>query len=312
MQLEHYISDLLYRYECVTVPHFGAFLTQQVSAVAHKSTNAFYPPKKSLAFNEQIKTNDGLLSRYIADVEKISFEAATEKIAKRIESIKSLLNQGETISFENIGELKLNSDSKIEFSPSYHLNYLTDAFGLSQVVSPAITREVYKEEAEAIEKVVPIAVTPEKRKERPYFKYAAVALIGLALSGLVYTNSYISGIVEQNQIAQEEANAQLDTKIQEATFFISNPLPTVTLNVSKQIGNYHIVAGAFRVESNSEKKVKQLIAQGYNARKIGTNNFGLHQVAYESYSDRNEAFRALNKVRKTSNSDAWILVKKLD
>ncbi len=50
MQLETYISDLLYRYECVVVPEFGAFLTQRESAKIHESTNAFYPPKKVVVF----------------------------------------------------------------------------------------------------------------------------------------------------------------------------------------------------------------------------------------------------------------------
>ena len=125
MQLETYISDLLYRYECVIVPDFGAFLTQRESAKVHESTNAFYPPKKVLSFNEQIQKNDGLLVHYIADVEKIPFEAALNKIQKRIKSLKSYLIQGETLSFENIGELFLNNESKIQFEPSYHLNYLT-------------------------------------------------------------------------------------------------------------------------------------------------------------------------------------------
>ena len=74
MQLQTYISDLLYRYECVTVPEFGSFLTRQVSANVNESTNTFYPPKKTLSFNEQIQKNDGLLAHYIADVEKIPFQ----------------------------------------------------------------------------------------------------------------------------------------------------------------------------------------------------------------------------------------------
>ncbi|WP_044401470.1 SPOR domain-containing protein [Lacinutrix sp. Hel_I_90] len=312
MQLEHYISDLLYRYECVAVPNFGAFLSQRISATVHESTNAFYPPKKSLAFNEQIQTNDGLLARYIADVENISFETATEKIAKRVKSLKSHLIEGETLAFENIGDLKLNSEGKIAFSPSYHLNYLTDAFGLSQLVSPAVTREVYKQEVEAIEKVIPITVTAEKRKTKHYLKYAAVAFIALTLSGFVVSHYHMNDIAAQNEVAQEEASAQLDSKIQEATFIISNPLPSATLKVTKQTGNYHIVAGAFRVEANSDKKVEQLKAEGFKARKIGVNRYGLHQVAYATYEDRFEALSALNAVRKTSNSDAWLLVKQLD
>ena len=84
MQLETYISDLLYRYECVTVPEFGAFLTQRVSAKILESNHSFYPPKKELSFNEQIQQNDGLLAHYIADVEKIPYEIAIQKIQKRV------------------------------------------------------------------------------------------------------------------------------------------------------------------------------------------------------------------------------------
>ena len=312
MQLETYISDLLYRYECVTVPEFGAFLSQRVSATVHESTNAFYPPKKRLSFNEQIQTNDGLLARYIADTEKIPFEAATEKIAKRVKSLKSNLTEGNTLSLENIGDLKLNTEGKIEFNPSYHLNYLTDAFGLSQFVSPAVTREVYKQEVEAIEKVIPLTITQESRSRKPYLKYAAVALIALTLGGLFSGNYYVNEIKSQNEIAQEEANTQLETKIQEATFIISNPLPAATLNASKQSGNYHIVAGAFRVEENCLKKVSQLQDQGFKARKIGVNKYGLHQVAYGSFNDRNEALSALESIRENNNETAWLLVKNLN
>lgn len=312
MQLESYISDLLYRYECVTVPEFGAFLTQRVSATIHESTNAFYPPKKKLSFNEQIQANDGILTHYIADVEKIPFEEASKKIEKRVKSLKSYLTQGETISFENIGDLTLNNEGKIIFEPSYHLNYLTDAFGLSQFVSPSVNREVYKEAVQEIEKVVPIAVTPEKRKSRSYLKYAAVAVVALTLGGFVASNYYVNNINTQNQIAQEEANQQLESKIQEATFVIENPLPAVTLNVKKQTGNYHIIAGAFRVEENSDKKLEELKALGYDARKIGQNKYGLHEVVYASYEDRLEALNALREVKRNHNPAAWLLVKELD
>ncbi len=311
MQLETYISDLLYRYECVIVPEFGAFLTQRESAKVHESTNAFYPPKKILSFNEQIQKNDGLLVHYIADVEKIPFEAALNKIQKRIKSLKSYLIQGETLTFDNIGEMFLNSEGKIQFEPSYHLNYLTDAFGLSQFVSPSVTREVYKEEVEELEETIPLTFTPEKRKARPYLRYAAVALIALTIGSVGMSRFYVNQIETHNQLAQEEANKQLEHKIQEATFIIDNPLPAVTLNVDKQSGRYHIVAGAFRVEANSAKKVNQLQKLGYDARIIGVNKYGLHEVVYQSFEDRIEALQALRKIRYNHNKAAWLLVKEL-
>jgi hypothetical protein len=311
MQLETYISDLLYRYECVTIPEFGAFLTQPVSATIDQANNTFYPPKKAVSFNEQIQTNDGLLANYIADVEKIPFEIANKKIAKRVKILKSYLTQGETLTFKNIGEITFNSEGKILFEPSYHLNYLTDAFGLSQFASLSVTREVYKKDVETIEKVIPIAVSPEKRKSKPYLKYAAVAVIALTLGGLVASNFYVNQIEAHNQLAQEEAAQQLDNKIQQATFNL-NPLPAITLKVTKHKGNYHIVAGAFRIEENCDKKITQLKADGFSPRKIGANRYGLHEVVYASYEDRVEALMALRTIKKTHNKDAWLLVKKLD
>ncbi len=312
MQLETYISDLLYRYECVTVPEFGAFLTQRVSASINDSTNAFYPPKKTISFNEQIQKNDGLLAHYIADVEKIPFEVASKKIQKRVKTLKALLTQGETLTFKNIGDIVLNSEGKIVFEPSYNLNYLTDAFGLSQFVSPAITRDFYNDTVETTEKETVIAFTPEKRKSIPYLRYAAVAIIALSLGGFAASHYYVNQIETHNQLAQEEAFQQLDNKIQEATFVIDNPLPAVTFNVKKQTGNYHIVAGAFRVEDNCDKKIEQLKAQGFKARNIGVNKYGLHVVVYDSYETGEEALVALHNIRQTSNKDAWLLVKKLD
>jgi hypothetical protein len=308
MQLETYISDLLYRYECVTVPEFGAFLTQRVSATINVSTNSFYPPKKTISFNEQIQKNDGLLAHYIADVEKIPFEVANEKIQKRVKILKGLLTQGETLTFNNIGDIVFNNEGKIQFEPSYNHNYLTDAFGLSQFVSPAITREAYKETAKTFEKEIPVAFTPDKRKSIPYFRYAAVAVIALTLGGFVASNYYVNQIETHNQLAQEEAFQQLDNKIQQATFVIENPLPAVTFNVTKQTGNYHIVAGAFRVEENCDKKIEELIAQGFKARKIGVNKYGLHEVVYGSYVSGEEALIALREIRKTSNKDAWLKI----
>lgn len=312
MQLETYISDLLYRYDCVTIPEFGAFLTNRVSAKVHETTHSFYPPKKVLSFNEQLQHNDGLLCSYMAEVEKIPYEMAVQKVSKQVKSIKSFLVEGETLHFEAIGDLVLNTEGKIIFEPSYHVNYLTDAFGLSQFVSDNVVREVYKETVETLEKVIPITVTPEKRKARPYLRYAAIAVVALTIGGFVASTYYVEQIEAHNKVAQEAANDQLDVKIQEATFVIDNPLPTATLTVDKQQGNYHIIAGAFRVKENADNKVEQLKALGYKARNIGANKYQLHEVVYSSHQTSAEAMLALRDIRKANNPQAWLLVREVE
>lgn len=59
MGLEHYIKDLLYRYNCVVIPGFGAFLTQEKSATIQESTNTFFPPTKLFrSINNWFPTTD--------------------------------------------------------------------------------------------------------------------------------------------------------------------------------------------------------------------------------------------------------------
>ena len=311
MQLETYISDLLYRYECVTIPNFGSFLTQNTSASINETSNTFYAPKKIISFNEQIQKNDGLLAHYIADVEKIPYEAANKQIEKRVRILKSYLTQGETLAFKNIGDLTFNKESKILFEPSNHLNYLTDAFGLTEFTTQNVARETYNKEVKTLEKVTPIAFSSEKQKTKPYLKYAAVAVIALSFGGLIASNFYVNQIEQHNELAQKEATKQLDTQIQQATFNL-NPLPAATLKVTKQTGNYHIVAGAFRFEENCNTIISALKTEGFNARKIGINKYGLHQVVYATYNDRLDALKALKGIKKSHNKNAWLLVKELD
>ena len=80
MNIQPYIAQLLYRYQCVTVPGFGAFLTEIQSAQLTESSHSFFPPKKIISFNGQLQNNDGLLANHIAQAEKTSYEYNENKI----------------------------------------------------------------------------------------------------------------------------------------------------------------------------------------------------------------------------------------
>jgi hypothetical protein len=288
------------------VPGFGAFLSHPISARVDIVSNDFYPPQKQLSFNIQLQSNDGLLTSYISEVEKISFETANRKIQKQVLQLKSRLEKGETVEFKNIGELVPSKDGEISFTPSKNLNYMTQAFGLATFVSPLIERKATVKEPEPN---ATIDLSSRQKRTKQFMRYASMVVIFLGLGGSIGSNLYLAQIEKENSLAQELANISLDAKIQEATFVIENPLPAVIVSLKKQVGSFHIVAGAFRVEGNSNKKMQQLKDLGYNARHIGVNRYGLHQVAYESFETRKEAERALFKIRKAHNSDAWMLIK---
>ena len=115
MKLSNYISDLLYRYECVIVPDFGGFITNETSAKVNHFTHTFYPPKKQISFNSHLKNNDGLLANYIASAEKIPFNDAVSKIEKEIQEWNQKI-ENESIEITKIGSLSLNKDKKIIFT----------------------------------------------------------------------------------------------------------------------------------------------------------------------------------------------------
>jgi len=73
---------------------------------------------------------------------------------------------------------------------------------------------------------------------------------------------------------------------------------------------YFIVSGAFKEESNAQRKVDQLKSAGYNAVIVGQNANGLFIVAYEGFPDIQSAKDKLTEIRNEDQS-AWIY-KKVD
>jgi len=315
MALEHYISELLYRYNCVVVPGFGAFLTQSRSAVIHGKTHTLYPPMKTVSFNQQLISNDGLLVSYAAESQMTNFEAMLKQVEEEVADWKLRLQKGERLKLADIGEVWSGTEGKIQFQPSGKTNYLTASYGLSSFIAAPVAREVLKEEVVALEEKTPFAFTPEKRQTiaaRPYLKYAAVVLLALT-TGFAGFQFYKADRNNQ-QLVREEAQQQVSKRIQEATFFDTDPLelPTLTLKTTKKTvadktgrKTHHIIAGAFRFKTNADKKIAQLKKLGYDPFYIGTNPFGLHMVAYDSFVDAQQALLALRKI-KLSQKDAWL------
>lgn len=314
MKIEPYISQLLYRYQCVTVPGFGAFLTEFHSAQLDENSNSFYPPKKMVSFNPFIKNNDGLLANHLAEAEKIPYEIAVNAIQNEVSSWKTKIQEFGNFSIKNIGDFSLNTEKNIVFVPTDQINYLKESFGLSSFVSPSVKREIYKEdvEAEQPEETAPIIFTPEKRRNYAPLKYAAAFLLAAGITGTVGYKIYENKIKEETLIVQTNVQKKVNQKIQEATFVIANPLPSVTLTVpSEKDKPYHVVAGAFRIESNAENAYQSLLKLGFKAKRLAPNKNGLFPVLYGSYPTYLEAHEAMKSIQKLDNKDAWLLVEEL-
>ena len=312
MQIEKHISDLLYRYQCVTVPGFGAFLTETVSAHVTGSASSFFPPKKVVSFNANVKNNDGLLANHVALQEKMSYELAVIKIGDVVNEWTYLLQNRNRVVLKNIGEISVNNEMNWVFEPANTVNYLTDSFGLSSFVSPEITREVLKQEVEALEEKAPIIFTPERKRDYSYLKYAAVFVVMLGAGGFGYKTYYDQQIETKTLAVQKKVQEKVQQQIQEATFVISAPVEAVELSVAAPVEEkmpYHLVAGAYRSEENANKAIAELKAAGFeNAKMLPMNKHNLYPVVYGSFKNLNEAQTERKNIQKSHNAEAWLLI----
>lgn len=333
--METYISDLLHRYDCVIVPGLGGFITNYKPAQIHPVSHTFRPPSKDISFNIQLQNNDGLLINYIADCESIEFDNAQARVERFVKSIKNDLEHKKEAQLEQIGVLTRNLEGKLTFEPNTKTNYLLDAFGLDTVQSPGIIRK--KTKGSLAKKVAKRANTLQPKPRSINWKVAAVLVPFIGLS------SYIS--FQQEAVSETYANyAYLNPfKVKPAAVYIPrtnshneqtlvlNPIEISTPETPKAtpaaieseipkikepaleavleaetVLNFHLVAGCFSSNTNAQKLVSNLQSEGFDASIIGQNATGLYRVAYQSFSNREEAISKMQNL-KDSGKSTWLL-----
>jgi cell division septation protein DedD len=140
MDISSYISELLFEHECVIVPGFGGFLAQYKPAYIHPTQHTIAPPAKSVSFNNQLRTNDGLLVNYIAQEEGITYTQANDRVETWVRVTTALLKKGEEVQLNKIGRLFTDIERHLQFEPNTSVNYLKSSFGLPVVTAAPVLR----------------------------------------------------------------------------------------------------------------------------------------------------------------------------
>jgi hypothetical protein len=311
VQIEEYISELLYDNDCVIVPDFGGFIGNYAPARIDPVKHLFEPPRKKILFNKGLVQNDGLLAHHISNRENISYSEALNHISKEVKRYQAAIKQAKRLVVDNIGVLYTDEHGNLAFQPDEKVNYLPDAFGLSAFYHLPVTQE-NKEEG----KVIPINKTRARIRN-----YAAAAAIGAIITsafwvsfnqsklGIDYSGLNIFGKKEARQynVIQRESLPTANTKDSTTAIAFLNIEPkTVT---STETGNFQIVAGCFRFIANAQNLVKRMQEKQINAAIIGTDPQGLYMVGYGKFSTRDQAETQLSNFRKSFVADAWVFEK---
>ena len=337
MKMETYISDLLYRHDCVIIPGLGGLITNYRSAQIHPVSHTFRAPSKSIRFNVNLQEDDGLLANYVSSCESISFASAQSKIKRFVFSIQNDLEHKKEARLPKIGVLSVDINGIISFEPDLKVNYLPDAFGLEAIQSPAILRK--SKGINVSKQIYQGSKSLQAQKTSFNWKVAAVLIPLIGLSTYIsfqqeiihdkYANyAYLNPFKEKpaavyvpRTIEVKEKTIELkETKI---TTTPKTVVETVKANTEVKARNiipapsvkttliskpFHLVAGCFSSKLNANNLVTQLKTEGFDASVIGQNENGLFRVAIQSYVTRELAVSEMKKL-KDSGKSTWLLKK---
>ena len=205
--VEYYISQLLYKNDCVIVMNFGGFVCSSISANLNKKTGILTPPNKSILFNPQLKDNDGLLINHIAQSEGISQEDSKINLLKFVEQSLKNLNKFKSCRFEEIGLFTLNSDKNIIFTQDLKTNYNLNSFGFQDIINNKITRD----NSEIIEESLKLIKKKNNFTTKRLLKAAAIIIPLIGISFLSITqedriNNIYTQIANVNPISFKKNN----------------------------------------------------------------------------------------------------------
>ena len=312
--IEYYISQLLYKNDCVIVMNFGGFVCSSISANLNKKTGILTPPNKSILFNPQLKDNDGLLINHIAQSEGISQEDSKINLLKFAEQSLKNLNKFKSCRFEKIGLFTLDTEENIIFTQDLKTNYNLNSFGFQDITNNKITRD----NSEIIEESLKLIKKKNNFTTKRLLKAAAIIIPLIGISFLSITqedriNKIYTQIANVNPISfkkdnvtllKDQGNKEIKTKQEIQPEIINNEVSQVFKEVIIPSQKFYIIAGAFSVEKNANKLKNRLNSWNYNSTII--KNEKMMRVSYDSFDSKEQALISLAKIRK-ENPQAWIL-----
>ena len=316
--VEKQLRKLLYRFDCVILPNFGAFLAKNKPSQYHEKTQVFYPPQRQLNFNAQLKSDDGLLIKSVSKTNGISYERAKKEVYSFVDDLQTTLQQERNVKLDQLGLFELTSDQVLRFDPDNN-SLRKDTFGLRPLqVDQIESVKVLKEDESPAENkgLIQLMDEPQKAKKissSTFLKYASIGIVAIAITG------FVGYLLFQNQNINltdnhENVKTEIENQLQKADFTLQESLPALTLKISKKEAKtnkkiFHVIAGAFRYKENAIKKVNQLQNKGFNSKLLGQNRYGLHQVSFGSFYSREKATQNLERLKRSENRNAWLLIK---
>ena len=332
------IESLLLEHDCVIIPTFGGFVIHLQAFKFDAKEAIIYPRKKSIAFNERLKSDDGILAMHIAKQYVISQKKAFESVAAFGKEMKDGLRKDQPLAFGNLGTFSLTEESKIIFEPNQTFNYDLDQFGLYPVSTGVRKKPVLieapieksledipmqtKEEVEEVQ--VPRKITSK------FYAYLLLAFIIGGMGAYILTepnskfvNSSFSPLTirikkepKQEKIQSEKKTIVLPKtsnleSSEESTPKNEELKPSITQKGFEVSGHIFLVAASFKTIEKAELGKAELIEKGFQHVIIlpKLENETFYRISLGSAKNMDLAYGEAANLKREKKIDIWVFKK---
>ncbi|GHV20906.1 cell division protein [Bacteroidia bacterium] len=324
-----HLAYLLTKYECVTLPGFGAFVVQPVSHSETKVSGMFPALAYSLSFNSGLSHNDGLLVSSICKEQQIPYNEANLRVGRFVDELFRILQLQKEVFVPGVGSLQM-IEGRISFSPAEFLTCNAINYGLSDFHMPLLSELMRASERVGDGSVVVrdvVWVPLNRRIFKTVTTVAATALLLLAFStplrnyqpevqnaavvslrNAINKNSGLSGDeVSQSVPGGAELGVQDATSEVPVLEVIRSESESKILQPARA---YFIIVGSLPGLQSAQSQLKLVRNDFSRADIIG--NGERYRIYIEKFSDKEEAEIYLGNFRDThpNYKNAWLLSQK--
>jgi nucleoid DNA-binding protein len=332
------IESLLLEHDCVIIPNFGGFVINVQDFKFDEKEAIIHPRKKSIAFNERLKSDDGILAMHMVKQHIISQKKAFESVAAFGKEMKDGLKNNQPLAFGNLGTFSLTEESKIVFEPNQTFNYDLDQFGLYSVSTGARKKPVLIEAP--VEKSLEDLPTQTKEEveevQQPrkitskFYAYILLAFIVGGMGAYILTepnskfvNSSFSPLTirikkEQKQekilpvskaiATSKTANLVVTEEVKSGNEEIKPVIVPKNIEVSDHI---FLVAASFKTIEKAELGKSELIQKGFQEATILPKlaNETYYRISLGSAKNMDLAYAEAANLKKEKKIDIWVFKK---
>ena len=324
------------------LPDFGAFIANHaVARMSDKGDDLMLPPYRVVGFNQEVKSNDGLLAQAYMDAYDANYPDAYRQMEMDIEEMVCELDTKGEYAFNGVGTLYKDIDGKVTFSPLEAGLLTPSLYGLYSFEVQDVEELIRQQEIrQAVENTVssPVQTTVDSQKVaaaraattnseedgkddiviRLHRRWVDVAVAAVAAVFFFFIFSYPAMNTPGSPESVSAGSVSVKTATRKAV-----DMPKAVQNASQAENKvvedtpkpatatekgFVIVVASKVSTKNAEMTVQILKDRGFDqGHVIGDEK--MRRVVYSHYSTEEEANEARKQLRSQENlfSQSWIM-----